>query len=155
MKTILAPVDFSPVTDAVLKEAAMLADARGARIVLLHTTQPPIITSEYAPMMTADFAEITAAGEKAAERNLEKLAQKITATGRKAATLLLTGSPVSNIIEQAKKLKADHIVLGSHGHTAFYELLVGSTTHGVLMKAGCPVVIVPTPAPRKKAAKRK
>jgi nucleotide-binding universal stress UspA family protein len=33
--------------------------------------------------------------------------------------------------------------MGSHGHTAFYDLLVGSTTHGVLMRANCPVVIVP------------
>ena len=46
-------------------------------------------------------------------------------------------------MEQAKKLGADYIVMGSHGHTALYDLLVGSTTHGVLMRAACPVVITP------------
>jgi nucleotide-binding universal stress UspA family protein len=45
-------------------------------------------------------------------------------------------------------------VMGSHGHTALYDLLVGSTTHGVLMRAQCPVVIVPS-AKQKKPAKTK
>jgi nucleotide-binding universal stress UspA family protein len=41
--------------------------------------------------------------------------------------------------------------MGSHGHTAFYDLLVGSTTQGVLKKAPCPVLIVPA----EKAKRRK
>ena len=59
-----------------------------------------------------------------------------------------------NVIEQANTCDPDYIVMGSHGHTAFYDLLVGSTTHGVLMRAKCPVVIVPSAKgeakPRKK-----
>ena len=55
----------------------------------------------------------------------------------------LTGAPVPLILEQAKALAADYIVMGSHGHTAFYDLLVGTTTHGVLKKAPCPVLVVP------------
>jgi nucleotide-binding universal stress UspA family protein len=43
--------------------------------------------------------------------------------------------------------------MGSHGHTALYDLLVGSTTHQVLRKAKCPVVIVPSPT--KAAGKKK
>jgi len=30
--------------------------------------------------------------------------------------------------------------MGTHGHGAIYDLLVGSTTHGVLEKAPCPVL---------------
>ncbi|MFN2624413.1 MAG: universal stress protein [Chthoniobacterales bacterium] len=55
------------------------------------------------------------------------------------------------MVEQAEACGADYIVMGSHGHTALYELLVGSTTHNVLMKASCPVVIVP---PEKKKPKK-
>ena len=51
-------------------------------------------------------------------------------------------------IEQAERLTADYIVIGSHGHTAFYDLLVGSTASGVLKSASCPVVIVPHGAKR-------
>jgi nucleotide-binding universal stress UspA family protein len=154
MKTILAPVDFSPVTEAVLKEALLLARALSARIVLLHTTQPPVITSEYAPLMS-DLDQVIALGEKAAEKNLTRLQTRLTAAGVRCDTLQLTGMPVSNIVAQAKKLAADHVVMGSHGHTAFYELLVGSTTHGVLTKVACPVVIVPAPKARKKATGKK
>lgn len=156
MKTILTPVDFSAVTDAVLKEAVLLARAIPARVVLLHTVQPPVITTEYAPLM-GDLTEIMEAGEKAAAKHLDRLQRRIEGEGIACETVQLTGSPVTNIVDQARRLSADHVVMGSHGHTAFYELLVGSTTHGVLMKVDCPVVIVPPPKPRKggKKATRK
>ena len=54
------------------------------------------------------------------------------------------GAPIQHIVRQAAS--ADYVVMGSHGHTALYDLLVGSTTHGVLMRAKCPVVIVPAAA---------
>jgi nucleotide-binding universal stress UspA family protein len=58
-------------------------------------------------------------------------------------TVQVVGSPVQHITSEAERTEADYIVMGSHGHTALYELLVGSTTHGVLKRAHCPVVIVP------------
>ena len=59
------------------------------------------------------------------------------------------------IVEQAEKSRADYIVMGSHGHTAFYDLLVGSTTHGVLMRAKCPVLIVPAAKEKKRRDPRR
>jgi len=35
-------------------------------------------------------------------------------------------------------------VMGSHGHGAVYNLLVGSVTAGVLKSAKCPVLVVPS-----------
>lgn len=142
MKTILAPIDFSGVSDAVVNEAATLARALNGRVVLLTVIQPPIITSEYAPMME-NLAEITAAGEKAAAKKLGDIEQKLQKDMIPAETIQVNGAPVAHIVEQAQKLAADYIVMGSHGHTAVYDLLVGSTTHGVLMRAKCPLVIVP------------
>jgi nucleotide-binding universal stress UspA family protein len=65
--------------------------------------------------------------------------------------LRLTGAPVNRILEQAESLPADYVVLGSHGHTAVYELLVGSTAHGVLKSATCPVIVVPPSAEQRAA----
>ena len=93
--------------------------------------------------MMGDVAEITAAGEKNAARELEKLEEKLKADFVTTESVQVTGAPVPHIVEQAEKCGADYIVMGSHGHTAFYDLLVGSTTHGVLLRAKCPVVIVP------------
>ena len=151
MKTVLAPIDFSGVCEAVVAEAAALARSFNGRVVLLTVIQPPVITSEYAPMME-NLSEITAAGEKAAAKNLEKIEQRLQAESIPTETIQVNGAPVAHIIEQAQKCAADYIVMGSHGHTAVYDLLVGSTTHGVLMRAKCPIVIVP---PQKtKAAKK-
>jgi nucleotide-binding universal stress UspA family protein len=142
MKTILTPIDFSGVSDAVVAEAASLAKALDARVVLFSVVQPPVMVAEYAPMLE-NIAEITAAGEKNAARQLEQLEEKLRAEFVAAESLQAVGAPIAHIIEQAQKCDADYIVMGSHGHTAFYDLLVGSTTHGVLMRAKCPVVIVP------------
>jgi nucleotide-binding universal stress UspA family protein len=141
MKTILAPVDFSEVSKSVVREAAALARAFDGRVVLLSVVQPPVVLSEYAGLM--DLAQITAAGEKNAARQLETLEDTLKSEFIKTESVQMTGAPVASIIEQAEKHDADFIVMGSHGHTAFYDLLVGSTTHGVLMRSKCPVVIVP------------
>lgn len=142
MKTILAPIDFSKVSDAVVEEAASLARALNGRVVLLTVVQPPVVITEYAGLMD-NIAEITAAGEKNAARQLEKVEEKLKGDFLACESIQVVGTPVAHILEQADKTGADYIVMGSHGHTAFYDLLVGSTTHGVLMRSKCPVVIVP------------
>lgn len=70
MKTILAPIDFSAVSDAVIDAAMLLARAASARIVLLSVVQPPFITSGYGPM-PGNIGEIVAASEKTLARRLK------------------------------------------------------------------------------------
>jgi nucleotide-binding universal stress UspA family protein len=142
MKTILAPVDFSGATDAVVVEAIALARALDGRVVLLTVIQPPAITNEYSALMD-NLAEIVAAGEKNAAKRLAELESRLQTDKIPVETVQVNGPPIRVIVEQAKKLDADYIVMGSHGHTALYDLLVGSTTHGVLMRAACPVIITP------------
>jgi len=143
MKTILAPVDFSGITDNVVNEATTLARALNARVVLFTVVQPPIVLNEYAGLVD-NIAEINAAGEMNATRQLARIEAKIQAEFVGTESSHAVGSPIPLIVEQADKCGADYIVMGSHGHTALYDLLVGSTTHGVLMRAKCPVVIVPS-----------
>ncbi len=155
MKTILAAIDFSPVSEDVVQTAADLAQAIHGELVLFTVVQPPVMLGEYASL--ANVAEITAAGEKNAERELAKFAEKLAAGFLSVETVELVGSPVPLILEQAEKCAADYLVMGSHGHGAFYDLLVGSTTQGVLTRAACPVVIVPArkaPVPSKPRRKR-
>jgi nucleotide-binding universal stress UspA family protein len=152
VKTILAPVDFSSATQTVVTEATALARSLDGKVILLSVIQPPAPVAEYAAFLE-NIAEITAAGEKAAARNLTKLQAQLEAAGVTCETLQFVGTPIQHITQQAEKLKADYIVMGSHGHTALYDLLVGSTTHGVLLRAKCPVVILP--AEKRKATKAK
>ncbi|MEO6875297.1 MAG: universal stress protein [Opitutaceae bacterium] len=152
MKTILTPVDFSAITETVVAAAAVLARDQKARLVLINITQLPLIASEYAPYME-NVAEAVTVSERAAAKHLDRFAQRLKADGLVTDTLQVTGDPVSYILKQAAELEADYIVMGSHGHTAMYDLLVGSTTHRVLLKAACPVLVVP--ASRKKSARPK
>ena len=142
MKTVLVPIDLSTTTDTVCDAAASLATGLGAKLVLLHIVQPPVITSDYGIAME-NLEEIVAVSEKAAATQLSRLQEKHQSEQLSAEIVQLTGAPVPLILEQAKARAVDYIVMGSHGHTAFYDLLVGTTTHGVLKKAPCPVLVVP------------
>ncbi|HWA88090.1 MAG TPA: universal stress protein [Opitutus sp.] len=152
MKTILTPIDFSGVTSSVVSEAGVLSKALGARVVLLNVLQPPAITSEYGPFME-NIGEIVLVAEKSAAKQLARLQEQLAKDEVPADVQQLTGAPVLKILELAAQETADYIVMGSHGHTAFYDLLVGSTTHGVLLKSRCPVIIVPAQK-RKNGAKQ-
>ena len=154
MKTILAPIDFSAVSDAVVEEASALARAIDGRVVLLAVTQPPVIAVEYSALID-NIGEIKTAGEKYTSTQLAKYEAEFAASGITTEAVQLYGAPVSHIVEQAKAFSADYIVMGSHGHTALYDLLVGSTTHGVLLRATCPVVIIPAKETRALAKARR
>lgn len=147
VKTILAPVDFSGISDSVVDQAGVLARAIGARVIFLNILQPPVITSECFPPIE-NIDEVVAVAERTASNQLARIYDRLTAEGIAVETMQLTGAPVVCILQQAASLAADYLVMGSHGHTAFYDLLVGSTTHGVLLKARCPVVIVPDQSKR-------
>ncbi len=143
MKTILAPVDFSSATASVIAAAQTLAAAMFGRIVLLHVVQPPILTSDYG-LAVDHLHEAIAVSEKHASKRMEELTSQLRSRMIEPVEMeLANGAPIAAIVDGARRLGADYIVMGSHGHTAIYDLLVGTTTHGVLRKAPCPVVIVP------------
>lgn len=142
-KTILVPIDFSPVTRLVVREAAKLARATDAKLVLMHSIAPP-------PMIAVDLVTMvepslmwTKEAEKSAKRHLRHLQSVLTKDGLQVEVLCTMGYPVPCIRAQMQKLPASYVVIGSHGHTALHDLVMGSTTGGVLKRASCPVVVVP------------
>ena len=152
MKRILVPVDFSPATKVVVKTALSLADP-GAKLILLHGLVPPLVTTDYGIGIEM-LQETIALTEKNARRQLDHLKATLAKHDVTVTTEIVHGGAAGAILAHATRQRVDAIVLGSHGHTAFYDLLVGSTTKAVMKKAPCPVVIVP-PAKIKKAATRK
>ena len=55
---------------------------------------------------------------------------------------LVEGGPVEEILKVADSVKADIIVMGTHGHTGLSRLLMGSVAEGVMRKAPCPVLTI-------------
>ena len=142
MKTILAPIDFSSVTSRVVEEAAQLAKAVGGCVALVHVARVPQAASEYG-MEVGSLKQLTASIEQAADHQLAEVERDLQQRGVPTQAVRVTGSPTIDILDQATKLGADYIVIGSHGHTAFYDLVIGSTASAVIKRARCPVIVVP------------
>ncbi len=60
-------------------------------------------------------------------------------------TIIKTGKPFVEIIETAKEIDADLIIMATHGHTGVEHLLFGSTAEKVVRKAPCPVLTLREP----------
>jgi universal stress protein A len=142
MNTVLAAIDFSPVSQKVLSAAIAIARAAGGRVVILNAVQPPAIATDLAPLV-GEVLQFTADLERAARRHLQRIQKRLAARRISVETICEQGFAAPLIVAHARDLGASYIVLGSHGHTAFYDLIAGSTASGVLKRAPCPVVVVP------------
>lgn len=151
MKTLLVPIDFSAQTRLVVSEAVALALPGRARIVLVHVLQSPDVIADYGTAGSYLIPVLETMGRDAA-RQLASWKKRIESKGLAVSTEQLSGAARPKLIaDLARRIGADYIVMGSHGHTAFYDVIAGSTTSSVLKLAPCPVVIVP---PGRKAPAR-
>ncbi len=143
MKTFLVPVDFSPVTEDVIENAIDFARAFQGKVTLVHVVQPPVVaTTEYA-LPVEIIQEALDVSEKSAKEKMAALAAKFRSANLTCETRVLTGPPVTHILQEAARTGADYIIMGSHGHGRLYDFLVGSTASGVMKKAKCGLIIIP------------
>jgi nucleotide-binding universal stress UspA family protein len=142
MHSILTPIDFSQFTDHVIDGAARLAKALRARLWVLHVAapEPEFVGYDTGPPSALESHVRELRDE---ERALEAIAVRLRDEGLDIMPLLVEGPTVETILEQGRKVSADLIVLGSHGHGAMFRMLVGSVSEGVLHKADRPVLIIP------------
>jgi universal stress protein A len=152
MKTVLAPIDFSARSELVISEAITLARCLAARLVLLHVVQPlPLIPPTFGAERLG--AELPASATASAAGRLRDLQRALLSDAVTAHAIHVVGEPGLCIVEQAVRLDADLVVMGSRGHTAFYDLMIGSTASHVLRCAPCPVVLLPPNAKSIRRAK--
>lgn len=142
MKTFLVPIDFSAVTEDVIDTAVDFARAFGGQVTLIHVVQPPVVTSEFA-LPVEVLQEAVASGERAAGKKLEGFVEVFRGAEIECEAVVRHGPPVAMIREEAERVRADYIIMGSHGHGKLYDFLVGSTASGVMKRAKCGIVIVP------------
>lgn len=142
MKNILVAVDFSSVTPLVLKEAKKLANSTGGRIRLIHVAppEPDFVGDDVGPQILRDQK---AKEFREAHKKIQKLADEIKEDNIEVTPLLIQGVTVDEIINESNKMNADIIVIGSHGHGAMYNLLMGSVVEGVIRESKTPVLVVP------------
>ncbi len=148
MATILVPVDFSPAEQAVMACATELAKRLHAKLVLVHVEapEPDFVGYQVGPQSVREAVARSIHGDA---QTLHALRDRLREQGRDVESLLIQGPTVEKIVEEAERLNADYIVMGSHGHGNLFELVVGSVSDGVIRRASCPVVVVPRPREKK------
>ena len=142
MRRILAAIDFSDVSERVVREAATLAAALKLPLRLLHITVRPIVLGpEVIPLSMAVEGN---AEERMRQATAEMLifGEAVAESANRPETIVLEGSPADAILQQARDGEACIIVMGSHGHGSLYHLFVGSVTLKVIQEAPCPVLVV-------------
>ena len=141
---ILAPIDFSAMSEPAVDHAMALADVFGASVTLLHAHDMPTAMGAIVPgaHLETDLAMI----RSAAQRRLDHLAARLRHHGfADVRVALVAGPPVETILRYATEGEFDLIVMGTHGRSGLRRILIGSVAEGVLRKAHCPVVTVHLP----------
>jgi nucleotide-binding universal stress UspA family protein len=142
MKRILACIDFSEVTHAVVEQTKIIARLAGAEVRLLHVAapKPDFVGFEVGPDAVRKQIARTLRDE---HTRLEEFAAHLRQENVTATHMMVQGPTVETILEQVRRFHADLVVLGSHGHSALFHLLAGSVTQGVLRESRAPVLVVP------------
>lgn len=144
-RRIVHSTDYSPASGPAFRKALELAKALHRELVLVHVLSPiivPIISGEmYIPAATYD--ELQRSGRAAALRHLERLAARAKRAGVRVSRRLVEGAPVAEqIVRAARALRADVIVMGTHGRTGVARAVLGSVASRVVATASCPVLTV-------------
>ncbi len=140
--SLLVAVDFSSVSDSQLEIVGRLARPN-REIFLLHVAEPDptFVGMEAGP---EEVRHQVAVEFKREHDQIHALADRLREQGHEVNALLVQGPTVQTILEQAEKLEAEVIVVGSHGHGKLFDVVVGSVSAGVIRKSMVPVLVVPT-----------
>ena len=139
LKKILVPIDFSDCATKALQYAIPLAKEHQAALTLLYVVPPPYAVGEYGGI---DYAQLQADMRVSGDKELAKLAVDEVRGAVPIDTLVRVGSPAVEIVEAARRLDADAIVISTHGRTGLKHVLLGSVVENVVRRAPCPVLVV-------------
>ena len=137
-KQILAAVDFTESTNRVVARALELKDHYAARLTMIHSVEctETVYTGDLVVPMDVGLCDELA---KQAKTRLDEL---ISSNGLTDVNAIISeGIPKREILQAAKDIEADLIIVGSHGRHGL-QLLLGSTANGVLHQAVCDVLAV-------------
>jgi nucleotide-binding universal stress UspA family protein len=150
-RRILVPIDGSHTSNVGLEEAIKMAMDQDATLCLLHVVDELSVTqnlggARHAPASYVD--EFLNALREGGEKVLAKAEATVRTHGIKTDTVLVetVGHRVAEvIIRQAKRWRADLIVLGTHGRRGLTRLVMGSDAEGVVRSTTVPVLLVRSP----------
>ena len=144
IRRILCPIDFSDFSRRALDHAAAIAKWYDAAVTMFHVCAI-VPTAAYAPG-SPDLPSMVLT-ERDRDELLEAMKRFAAVdAGSPVQFEIGEGNAVAEILAKANAMRADLIVMGTHGRSGFERLVLGSVTEKVLRKAACPVLTVPRQA---------
>jgi nucleotide-binding universal stress UspA family protein len=152
MKKVLIALDYNPTAQKVAEVGFSIAKSMNAEVTLLHVITDPVFyaAAGYSPIMGfAGYVDVNPVElssvqglKKASLEYLEKSKQHL---GDKSIhTIVKEGDFADSILDAAKEVHADIIVVGSHSRKWLENIVMGSVTEKVLHHTSIPLFIVPT-----------
>lgn len=144
--TYVVPVDFSKTSDVALDHAIKLRKENNGKLLLIHVLSNSAMMMagpyEATPQMIVEYEK---AQHEEAQSQMGKLVrQKKLEPGTFRSMVAQRGDPARVIANEAKKSRANMIIMGSHGRTGLKRIVLGSVAERTLRYAACPVLIVKT-----------
>ena len=135
---ILVPTDFSSASEKAFSYALRFAQELGSQIALLHVLEPAAVSAfeSLPPVCTEEL-------KANAEENLRALVNSARAASvNRIGSTMRSGIAAHQIVEVAKELDVDLVVIATHGFTGWKHFAIGSTAERVARAAPCPVLVV-------------
>jgi universal stress protein A len=141
LQRILVPVDFSALSKKATRYAVKLSQVFNAEISLFHVIEPDL--TPFFDGATIEPPRVSN-GTSASRTNRMKswVTSARTAGATRIASIIRIGLPAHQIVEAARNMDVDLIVIGTHGYTGWKHLAIGSTAERVVRAAPCPVLVV-------------
>ena len=139
VRNVLVPVDFSENAEAAAQYASDLAQKFGAKLHLMHVVEPASFVND---LTNVPFTLSDKQLEATAMTDLEALSTRFVDPGVQASWMVKRGKGYLEIVKAAKELKADMIVISTHGYTGLKHTIMGSTAERVVRHAPCPVLVL-------------
>lgn len=141
---ILVAIDGSGFSRLAVQQAADLAEAKGAEILLL-TVSSVVNMGSYAAVAYVPDSTWEVPSKSQALEILEEAEAMLHARGLTARKLHRVGGISDTILEVADHERVDLIVVGSHGRTGLTRFLLGSVSSQVATHAHCSVLVAKHP----------
>lgn len=141
---ILVPIDFSDYSKKALQYAVEFATKFNAEISLVYVIEPMSYPTDLSMgQMVIPQSDVNLSVKSKDE--LEQYAKIEIGERLNYKVIVKTGKPFIEIIDTAKEIDSDLIIIATHGHTGVEHLLFGSTAEKVVRKAPCPVLTIRKP----------
>jgi nucleotide-binding universal stress UspA family protein len=140
---IVVPVDFSAHADRAIDYAITLGKQFGACVELFHVVEDPFGSGGWgSEVYLSDLDGLRERAMKEARTSLETRRSAIAAGSLPLVATVRMGHVAQTIVNYAKDVNADLIVMGTHGRTGLAHFIIGSVAERVVRLAPCPVLTV-------------